>query len=108
MSIPSWNSWAPVVGLVRAPNGDVTGPATGSVSAPDPVAAWSVRTSAGPAGAAVAPAGAAVEASADAGGLSPSARARAASNPVPGGERIPTVAQGVSMRLVGAVVPGIV
>src|SRR5205823_14479979 len=98
MSIPSWNSWAPVVGLVRAPNGDVTGPATGSVSAPDPVAAWSARTSAGPAGAAVAPAGAAVEAAADAGGVAPSARARAASNPVPAGERIPAVGPRVAMR----------
>src|SRR5205823_13950758 len=102
------NSRAPGVGLGRAPNGDVTGPATGSVSAPDPVAAWKIWAPAGPAGAAVAPAGAAVEAPAVASGLSPSARARAASNPAPAGERIPTVAQRASMRLMESMMPAMV
>ena len=35
MSIPSWNSPAPLMGLVRAPNPEVIGPATGNPPAAD-------------------------------------------------------------------------
>ena len=68
------------------------------VSVPDPVGAGKVWTSG-------APAGAALDVAA---GFSPRARARAASNPAPAGERIPTVAQRASMRLTASMMPAMV
>src|SRR2546421_2264296 len=110
-SMPSWNSDLPVIGLVREPKGEVTGPVAGTIRLPRAAVARPGVTDpeacAAPAG------GAESDPSVLAGVLgpdaaaSPRARSSVAPKSAPAGARMPTLAHSESMRLIASTMSAI-